>query len=111
MVAVKDPLARTAEDPQRTPPLMIGSFLEISIAGREVQDVVRLDRSLLRKENTVWVYEEGVLRVRPVQIAFRDAGHVYIEAGLQAGEQVVVTDLSTAVDGSALRLRDEEASE
>ncbi len=107
MVAVKDPLARFAEDPEHTPPLMIGSFLEISIAGREVQDVVRLDRSLLRKENTVWVYEDGVLRVRAVQIAFRDSGHVYIEAGLEAGEQVVATDLSTAVDGSALRLRGE----
>lgn len=111
MVAVQDPLARAAEDLAQTPPLMIGSFLEISIAGREVSDVVRLDRALLRKEDTVWVHADGVLHVRPVQIAFRDADHVYIEAGLEAGEEVVVTDLSTAVDGSALRLRGEVAGE
>ena len=84
---------------------MIGAFVEVSIEGREVSNVVRLDRAYLRKEDTVWVHEDGVLRVRPVEVAFRDAQYVYLEAGLEAGEEVVITDLSTFVDGAALRIR------
>ncbi|MAW62108.1 MAG: efflux transporter periplasmic adaptor subunit [Planctomycetes bacterium] len=104
LVAVEDPLAQNSTD-AAAPRLMIGAFVEVSIEGREVSNVVRLDRAYLRKEDTVWVHEDGVLRVRPVEVAFRDAQYVYLEAGLEAGEEVVITDLSTFVDGAALRIR------
>lgn len=109
LVAVDDPLGRRAASGEALPQLMIGTFVEVSIEGREVQDVVRLERSYLRKEDTVWVYDDGVLRVRPVQVAFRERDYVYLEGGLEAGEQIVITDLSTFVDGAALRLQSEEA--
>ena len=92
------------------PRLMIGAFVEVSIEGREVSNVVRLDRAYLRKEDTVWVHEDGVLRVRPVEVAFRDAEFVYITDGLEDGDKVVITGISTPVDGETLRLKPPEAA-
>jgi len=104
LVRVDDPLGRaaTAEDPR--PPLMLGAFVDADIEGIEVADVVRLDRAHLRKDDTVWVMEDGVLRIRPVEVLFTDEDYAYLASGLEEGDPVVVTDLSTVVDGSALRL-------
>lgn len=103
LVRVRDPLARK-EGAAGKPRLMLGSYVRTRIRGRPLSDVVRLDRPLLRKDDTVWVMEEGKLAIREVRIALRDAEHAYIREGLRAGEKVVVTDLATVQEGAALRL-------
>lgn len=108
LVTVPDPLARDS-NPEDSPPLLIGSFLEAEIEADELQDVVRLNRDYVRKDDTVWVMEDGKLRIREAEIVFRDARYAYVSEGLEAGDRVVTTNLSTVVDGAALRL--EEAAE
>ena len=65
---------------------------------------MRLDRDLLRREDTVWVMEDGALDIRDVTVLLRDNDYVYLSDGLDQGDQVVATDLATVVDGAALRL-------
>jgi len=55
----------------------------------------------------VWVNDAGQLRIREVQVVFRDPDYAYIGAGLSEDDQVVTTNLSTVVDGAPLRLEDE----
>jgi RND family efflux transporter MFP subunit len=62
LVSVPDPLARTA--PDSIPPLMIGTFVEVQIQAREIQDVIRLNRDHLRQGGTLWVMDEGKLNIR-----------------------------------------------
>lgn len=102
LVSVEDPLALRAD--AGTPSLILGAFVRTAIEGRALNDVVRLNRDLLRREDTVWVMEDGVLEIRPVSVLLRDDDYVYLSAGLEQGDQVVVTDLATVVDGAALRL-------
>lgn len=97
LVTVDDPLSEE-------PPLMLGAFVEARIEGRPLEDVVRLDRSLLRSDDTVWVMKDGKLDIRDVKVRFRDEQHAYIESGLTAGDRVVTTNLATVVDGARLRL-------
>ena len=52
---------------------MLGAFVEVSVEGRELSDVIRLNRDYLRDNDRVWVMEEGVLRIRDVDVAFLDA--------------------------------------
>lgn len=104
---VTDPLGLNSEGTEK-PALMLGSIVEVMIEGRALEDVVRLDRELLRADDTVWVMEEGELRIVPVTIAFRDATHVFIREGLGSSAKVVVTSLSAVVEG--LPLRTETAS-
>jgi multidrug efflux pump subunit AcrA (membrane-fusion protein) len=73
--------------------------------GREISGALKLPRELVRKDNTVWVMQEGALAIREVEILFQDTDFAYIGAGLAAGETVVTTNLATVKEGLRLRLR------
>lgn len=105
---VADPLALREEN-AGAPRLLIGSFVSVAIEGRVLENVVPLDRTLLRDGDRVWVLgEDGALDVRSVTVAFRGPERVLISEGLESGERVVVTDLSAAVDGMPLRTTEEK---
>jgi len=106
LLTVSDPLAHAPRS-DGLPPLMVGSFVEVRIEGKPIEDVVRVKRDYLRQNDTVWVNDAGQLRIREVQVVFRDPDYAYIGAGLSEDEQVVTTNLSTVVDGAPLRLEDE----
>lgn len=106
LVAVDDPLAR--DEAAGQPPMMIGAYVEARIQGRPLEGVVRLARGHVRKEDTVWVMEDGELHVRPVTVVFEDPEFCYIAQGLEDGERVVTTDLATVVDGAPLRLEGDQ---
>jgi len=103
LVAVPDPLAYR-NDSTDVPALMIGAFVEARIRAREIPDVIRLERDYIRKDGTVWIMEEGKLRIRGVDIVFQDAEYAYITSGLNDTDQVVTTNLTTVVDGAPLRV-------
>ncbi len=105
LVEVKDPLVQQPAS-EGLPPLMIGAFLKTEIEGKKLEDVVRLNRDYLRQNETVWVMEDGKLRIRDVEIIFRDEHYAYITGGLYEDDQVVTTNLSTVVDGAALRVEE-----
>ncbi|MCO6486815.1 MAG: efflux RND transporter periplasmic adaptor subunit [Phaeodactylibacter sp.] len=107
LATVPDPLAYQNDS---LPPLMIGAFVETRIRANELSGVIRLNRDHLRENETVWVMEEGKLRIREVDIAFRDAQYAYISSGLNEGDQVVTTNLSTVADGAPLRAAGPEDS-
>lgn len=108
LITVEDPLALKSKTADK-PPLLIGSFLNTTIEGRKLEDVVRLNRSHIRRDDTVWVMEDGKLAIRDATIAFRDAEYAYVTSGVEAGESVITSNLATVVEGAALRT--EEGSE
>ncbi len=103
LVSVSDPLHENVETGSKLP-LMIGAFVETGMVGREVSNVVRLNRDYVRKGSTVWVMKDGVLNIKEVGILLTDAEHAYISEGLSDGDSVVTTNLATVVDGSPLRV-------
>lgn len=107
LVEVPDPLAYQTDDPD-VPRLMLGSFVEVNIEADELSDVVRLNRDYLRDDDTVWVMEDGELSITSVDVIFEDAGYAYIQSGIEEGDQVVTTNLSTVSDGAPLRLEKSE---
>lgn len=105
LVTVDDPLAR-APDSSDVPPLIIGSVVETVIEGKEIRDVIRLDRNYLRQdESVVWVMEENELRIVDVDVVFKDNEYAYVAGGLENGDQVVTTSLATVAEGAPLRLK------
>lgn len=104
LVRVTDPLARETDDPE-VPRFIIGAYVHVRIQGEKLENVVRLRRDYLRKDETVWVMDEkGQLSIRAVDIVFGGETHAYIREGLDDGERVVTTNLSTVIDGADLRL-------
>ncbi|NIQ96008.1 MAG: efflux RND transporter periplasmic adaptor subunit [Desulfuromonadales bacterium] len=104
LVAVDDPLA-VSPGAHGKPALMIGAFVEAQIEAEIIDDVLRLERDYLRQGDKVWINEEGRLSIRDVEVIFRDAQYAYIRSGLDEDDLVVTTNLSTATEGSALRLK------
>lgn len=102
LITVADPLSHEPES-AGLPPLMVGSFVEARIAGIPIQDVIRIDREYVRQDDTIWIDENGVLRIRELEIVFRDDEFAYVRSGLSAADQVITTNLATVFDGAALR--------
>jgi len=103
LVTVADPLAHEAGSAGQ-PLLMVGSYVELRIAARPIENVIRMNRDFLRQNDTVWVNEDGVLRIRRVDVVFGDDRFVYVGAGLKQTDLVVTTNLSSVFEGAALRL-------
>ena len=103
LITVADPLSHEPESAE-LPPLMIGSFVEARIAGIPIQDVIRIDREYVRQDDTIWIDENGVLRIRELEIVFQDDEFAYVRSGLSTADQVIMTNLATVFDGAALRL-------
>ena len=108
LVRVPDPLAKNSEKDK--PELMIGSFVEAHMQAEEIKDVVRMNRDFLRSNNTVWVMQDGELRIRDLDILLSDSKYVYIKSGLEDGDKVVTTNLSTVSNGIKLRTEKDSAS-
>ena len=99
LITVSDPLGQKSN----VPPLILDTLIEARIAGKPIDDVVRLRRQYIHDRNTVWVMKDAKLEVRETEIVFQDAEHAYIRRGLESGEEVVTTTLATVAEGIGLR--------
>ncbi len=109
LVTVPDPLSRSPSS-EGLPPLIIDAFVEVIIQADEIKDVVRLSRDYTRKDNTVWVMAGDTLQIKDVSIKFRDAHYAYISEGLEEGDQVVTTNLTTVAEGASLRTEEDDGT-
>ncbi len=92
-------------------PLRSGTFVRASIEGRTQENVIVLPRHALRGRNQVWIVSENKLTFRTVKVAFADAKQVIVAAGIQPGEQVVVSLLAAVVDGMGVKVREAESTD
>ena len=100
------PVIVAVERPYATdPPLMPGTFLRASIAGRHLDAALAIPRSALRDDDTVLLMDgDSRLEIRAVEVLQRTESVALITRGLQDGEQLVLTPLVTIVPGMPLRV-------
>lgn len=111
LIAVDDPLALTP-DRAGEPALLLNDYLRVEIDGIELEDVTPVDRSLVHDGDMVWVMnDDNRLEIRKATIVYRGLARVLVQQGLNDGERLVVTTLSTPVDGMPLRTPDMAAAE
>ena len=109
LVRIPDPLAR---DPAREgkPEMILGAFVDVEIRGRAIDDAFVIDRDHLREGDTVWVMgDDDRLEIKEVGVEHRGRDEVYITSGLEDGDRVVRTNLTTPVEGMLLRVADGDA--
>lgn len=101
LVEVPDPLAQ--DSAAGKPQLIIGTFVEALVEANKISDVVRVKRDYLRENNKVWTMKDGKLLIKEVDVLLTDKDYAYIREGLKGGEKVITTNLSTVVEGAAVR--------
>ena len=100
LFAVDQPLVTS----EGQPALLLDSFVRVTVVVDGLEPAVVLPRALLRQNDTVWLAEAGVLRIRPVQVLWRDRQQAILTGGIEAGDLVISNYLSSPVDGTPVRL-------
>ncbi len=112
LVAIDDPLRRQSEENQRGFPLFLNSFVRLEIEGPVLENVFVLPEKLIQEHNRIWIMnQEEQLEIRQVEILKRIPNGVILRDGLQEGEQIVTSRISTPIPGMALRTSQKEESD
>ena len=101
IIEVDKPYARV--QPGRRPPLVKGLFVDVILSGRPQQNRMVIPLSALHGQQVYVVNQEQRLEQRKVTIGSKGTDYAIIISGLQAGEQVVISDLISAVEGMLLK--------
>lgn len=100
VVAVDRPFDQVI--PGLRPPLSKGMFVQVVLRGRANGPRVVLPRGAVRDGAVYLVDADQRLRRQPVEVLFDQGDYSVIAAGLEAGQQVVLSDLVPAVEGMLL---------
>ncbi|MCK4563472.1 MAG: efflux RND transporter periplasmic adaptor subunit [Verrucomicrobia bacterium] len=98
LVAVKNPL-------EGDQPLLLNEYVRMQIEGSAIEKAFHIPRLALHDDRFVWLAKKDrTLEIREVEVRWRDATDVIVTGGLANGEQLILTNLSTPVNGMKLRL-------
>jgi RND family efflux transporter MFP subunit len=104
LIEVRDPLGLNAMGEAQLP-LLIGEYLRLEIQGRQLDNVYRIPRTALRENNHIWVASsKDMLKIRDVDVLWRDAQTVLFRDGLQPGDRLIVSELPTPVEGMTVQI-------
>jgi len=89
---------------QGQPPLRFGRFVKARIDGKTGDNLVLLERHLLKPDQKVLtISNDNKLHIRSVTVQRMDEDYAYISAGLEPDEQLVLTAIANPLEGMALR--------
>ncbi|MCA9449346.1 MAG: efflux RND transporter periplasmic adaptor subunit, partial [Candidatus Omnitrophica bacterium] len=100
VAAVDDPYLSAT--PGVRPPLVKGMYCEVEIRGATRPDSVVIPRSALHESTVYLVDSESRLERREVRVQSSQSDFSVIEAGVAAGDQLILTDIIPAIEGMLL---------
>ena len=99
LVNIENPLGKRGDLP-----LLLGSFVDVSIGAQPIADAIRLPRVALRNGRNVYVMnDQDMLEIRDVQIAWTEPDAVLVTGGLGPNERIVTSRIATPVPNMLLR--------
>ncbi len=101
IILVPDPLGLTRNE--TSVQLLLDDYVGVRIKGQRLENVFAIPRSILRDGNTLWVFQDGVLEIRQIDLVWKEDGRVFVGAGLSPGDRVITSDLPAPVKGMALQ--------
>lgn len=112
VVRVDDPATRgTPVSPSavQPPPLLVGMYATVEIAGRDQGRYALVPRRALRDGNTLWLLASGdIVSIQPVRVLREANETVAVSADrVPEGARVIVSDLKVVTHGMPVRIVDE----
>lgn len=78
-------------------------YVTFDIIGKELKNIFRIDRRGLRENDTVWLVENGYLKIKKVNIIFKDLKYAYT-FDLNENDEIIITNLSSVTDGIKVKV-------
>jgi RND family efflux transporter MFP subunit len=103
VVTVADPYAQETKG-KLFNNLLPGMFVEVHLQGEKISDVIAVPRGALHDSDTIWIVDEdNRLHIREIDIVRQERDEILVRSGLNAGEKIVLTNLTGAAEGMLLR--------
>lgn len=113
LIAVDDPLQLLTDDlnqGERQRPLYLQAYVNLLVAARQSVMAFSIPREALREGNKVYLFENGQLRIKPVEITWRREEDVLVEEGLDPGALLITSNVPAPIEGMALRKKGTKTS-
>ncbi len=101
VILLPDPLGLKNNLPQ----LLINDHVDVKIIGEPLENVFAIPRTLIRDNNSLWIYKAGVLEIKKIKPVWKDETMVYIkpEIGrISTGDLVITSNLPAPIKGMAI---------
>jgi len=90
VATVNDPYQLKTQQTDK-PPLRVGTFVNASISGKSLDNIVRIPHDVLQTDSTVWLIDSNDnLQRRTVSIIANDNQYAYVDSGLISGDKIAV---------------------
>ncbi|MCH2191445.1 MAG: efflux RND transporter periplasmic adaptor subunit [Gammaproteobacteria bacterium] len=87
------------------PPLKIGQFVNASVQGRSLDQVITVPNKSLREGSYVFTSQDKKLVRTPITLSWQDDQNAVIESGLTEGDIVVTTSLNSTLAGASVKFQ------
>lgn len=105
IVQVDNPYQRHADE---RPPLEIGQFVNVSIAGKTLQQIYPIPRSAVQGNNLIMlVNAENRLQRKSIDVIWETEQSLFVREGLQAGDKICTTYVPFAADNAEVQIAGE----
>jgi len=84
-------------------PLKIGQYVTAEIEGKTVKNAVVIPNAAIYQGSYVYLYKDGVLEHREIDVAWQNSHEALIKHGIKAGEQLVLTPLGRVSSGTPVK--------
>ena len=86
-------------------PLLVDTFVNVEIAGKEVNSALQIPTSALRENSSIWLVKNGKVVIKPVSILQESDETTYIAAeGIADTDELIVSDLDVVTEGMSVRV-------
>ncbi len=95
------PASKSVENP----PLRVGTFVNAVIAGKTLNNIVRVPQNVIQTDNRVWlVNSAGSIYEQSVNIIANDSDFAYIDEGLNEADRIAMGYVDVSVPGASVTI-------
>lgn len=105
LISIDDPLCLNQDHPPDDTPILLNSYVRVVIDAGVLQNAVEIPRAALRENNQVWLRDsEGHLRIRNVDVLWRQPQSVLVAENFNPDEQLITSRLAVVIPGMETRV-------
>lgn len=87
------------------PPLLKGMFVKATFQNVEIKNIYKIPRNLIANDNTIFLFDQGKLRVKPIEILRIHNDYAYVSSqGIKSNDQLITSMLPIVVDGMEISI-------